>query len=48
MKNTTTEKITDICKAQKEYFKTGATLDVEFRKEMLGTLLQAMQTWDGK
>ena len=48
MKNTTTEKITDICKAQKEYFRTGATLDVEFRKEMLGKLLKAMQKWEVK
>ena len=48
MKNTSTEKITDICKAQKEYFRTGATLDVEFRKKMLGKLLKAMQKWEGK
>ena len=48
MENTTIEKIAEICKAQKEYFRTGATLDVKFRKEMLGKLLKAMQKWEGK
>ena len=35
MENTSTEKIISIVNAQKTYFKSGATLDISFRKEML-------------
>jgi aldehyde dehydrogenase (NAD+) len=48
MTNTTEHKIIDICKAQKEYFRTGETLDVSFRKKMLGKFLQAMEKWEQK
>lgn len=48
MENTTTEKITSIVQAQKAYFKTGATLDIKFRKEMLRRLDTAMEKWEGK
>jgi hypothetical protein len=42
MNNTPTEQITSIHQQQKAFFKTGATLDVSFRKEMLKKLLCAM------
>lgn len=48
MENTTTEKITSIAQAQKAYFKTGATLDIKFRKEMLRRLGSAMEKWEGR
>ena len=48
MENTSTEKILAIAKAQKEYFLSGATLDIRFRKEMLSRLLDAMEKWEGK
>ena len=38
MENTSTEKIQAINKAQKEFFLSGATLDIRFRKEMLKKL----------
>ncbi len=47
MENTSTEKILAIAKAQKEYFLSGATLDIRFRKEMLSRLLDAMEKWEG-
>ena len=48
MENTSTEKITAIAQAQKEYFKTGATLDIRFRKEMLSQLSKAMDEWEDR
>lgn len=48
MTNASEQNIIDIHKAQKEYFKTGETLDVSFRKNMLGKFLQAMQKWEQK
>ncbi len=48
MVNTSTEKIISISEAQKAFFKTGATLDVKFRKEMLRKLLEAMEKWEDK
>ncbi len=48
MENTSTEKILAINKAQKEFFLSGATLDIRFRKEMLSRLLDAMEKWEGK
>ncbi len=48
MTNTPTEKITSISEAQKAYFRSGATLDVKFRKEMLRRLLAAMEKWEDK
>ena len=46
MENTSTERIEAIVKAQREYFHSGATLDVTFRKSMLKTLLAAMEKWE--
>ena len=48
MENTATETIIRIHQAQKAYFKTGATLDISFRKKMLHKLLKAMNDWEGK
>ena len=48
MENTSTERISYITKAQKDYFKTGATLDIRFRKEMLKKLLAAMTKWESR
>lgn len=48
MENTTTEKIISIVQAQKTYFKTGATLDIKLRKEMLRRLGSAMEKWEGR
>ena len=48
MYNTTTEKIISIAQAQKEFFRSGATLDVRFRKDMLKKLLEAMEKWESK
>ena len=46
MKSTSTERIIAIHDAQKEFFKSGATLDIKFRKEMLVKLLDAMNKWE--
>lgn len=48
MENTDTETIIRIHQAQKAYFKTGATLDISFRKKMLHKLLKAMNDWEGR
>jgi len=46
MENTSRERIAEICGAQKEYFRSGATLDIAFRKEMLKKLLSAVEKWE--
>ena len=46
MENTSTEKIISIWQAQKEFFRTGATLNISFRKKMLKKLLTAMEKWE--
>ena len=46
MENTSTEKIQEIAKSQREYFLTGATLDIKFRKDMLKRLSDAMERWE--
>lgn len=46
MENTTTERIESVVKSQKNYFHSGATLDVAFRKSMLKKLLAAMEKWE--
>lgn len=48
MENTSTEKIISIVNAQKAYFKTGATLDINFRKEMLKKLYDAINRWESR
>ena len=46
MQNTTIEQIQQIVRSQREFFSSGATLDIGFRKEMLSKLLGAMQKWE--
>ncbi len=46
MENTRIEKIDRIRRAQDEFFRSGATLDVRFRKEMLCRLASAMNKWE--
>ncbi len=48
MANTSIEKISSISQAQKAFFKSGATLNIDFRKSMLRKLLAAMEKWEGK
>jgi len=48
MENTSTETIIRIHQAQKEYFHSGATLDIGFRKQMLKKFLNAMEVWEDK
>ena len=48
MKNTSEQEILAIHKAQKEYFRTGETLAVQFRKKMLAKFLDAMEKWEQK
>lgn len=48
MEQTSTEKIQAIVKAQKEFFLSGATLDIRFRKDMLGKLSKAMENWENR
>lgn len=45
MTNTSEQIILDIYKKQKDYFKSGETLDVDFRRKMLKKFLQAMEKW---
>ena len=46
MQNITAEEISRIAKAQREFFKSGATMDVKFREEMLRRLYSAMERWE--
>lgn len=48
LENTTTERIEEIAKAQGEFFRSGATLDVKFRKQMLCKFLFAMAKWEDR
>ena len=48
MENTSTDRIISIAASQKEYFRSGATLDVNFRKEMLRKFLKAMEKWESR
>ena len=48
MKNTSEQEILAIHKAQTEYFRTGETLTVQFRRKMLAKFLQAMEKWEQK
>ena len=48
MENTSSERIEAIVKAQKEYFRSGATLDIMFRKEMLKRFGAAMSKWENR
>ena len=48
MENTSTETIQRIAEKQKAYFRSGATLDLSFRKQMLKKLLNAMNKWESR
>ena len=48
MENTSKERIISIAEAQKGFFRSGATLDVNFRKEMLRKFLKAMENWESR
>ena len=46
IENTSAERIDSIVKAQNDFFRSGATLDVRFRKEMLCRFRFAMAKWE--
>ena len=46
IENTSTESIISLVKAQREFFHSGATLDVDFRLKQLKLLLAAMKRWE--
>ncbi|MCR5352181.1 MAG: aldehyde dehydrogenase family protein [Bacteroidales bacterium] len=46
MENTATERIQELNRAQREYFATGITRDLAFRRLMLRKLLRAIQRWE--
>lgn len=46
MENTSIERIDSITHAQRAYFRSGATLDIEFRKSMLRRFLKALNKWE--
>ena len=48
MESTSTQQIIAIRNAQKEYFASGATLDIKFRKAMLEKMLGAMEKWENR
>ena len=48
LENTSDKRIIEICNAQREFFRSGTTLDIAFRKTMLKKLLDAMEKWEHK
>lgn len=46
MASTTNEQIISIRKNQNDFFRSGATLDIKFRKSMLKKFLEAMEKWE--
>lgn len=48
MENTSTERIKTIRKSQKEFFASGQTLDITFRKQMLNKLLISLEKWENR
>lgn len=46
VENSSTEYIKKTIEAQHRFFRSGATLDLRFRKEMLERLLDALQKWE--
>lgn len=46
MENTSIEKILEIHAKQREFFSTGTTLNIKFRKQMLKRFLEAMEKWE--
>lgn len=45
-KNTPTERIAELVQRQRDFFASGATCDVEFRRRMLRRLLSALHEWE--
>ena len=48
MENTAIERIQEISRLQKEFFASGATLEIGFRKKMLAKMLEAMEKWESR
>ena len=48
MENTASDRIIRIADAQKAYFRTGKTLDVKFRRNMLDRFVKALDKWEAK
>lgn len=48
MENTSTEQIISIIGSQREFFRSGTTLDISFRRTMLEKLYAAMEKWEGQ
>lgn len=48
MENTSNERIDSILKAQKDFFATGESRKVEFRKEQLRRLIKALETYESR
>ena len=48
MENTSEERVIAIRNAQRNFFSSGATLDIKYRKEMLHKLLNAMTKWESR
>ncbi len=48
MQNTENQKIDEILQAQRQYFRTGETLEVNFRKQMLKRLCGALDKWESQ
>ena len=48
MTNTSTDRILQIHRLQKEFFLSGETLDIAFRKRMLHKLSDAIESWEEK
>ena len=46
MENTSSERIRELNRLQREYYATGTTRDLHFRKEMLRKLLGAIKKWE--
>ena len=46
IENSSNEYIVKVIEAQRHYFRSGATLDVAFRKQMLQHLLEALHKWE--
>lgn len=46
VENSSYEYIAKVVEAQRNYFRSGATLDISFRKEMLKLLLEGLHKWE--
>lgn len=46
MQNTSTEQIANLVEAQRDFYHSGVTLDLKFRRRMLKALLAAFEKWE--